>query len=302
MRKALLVFLLMVCVDAQASKSAFFQQLMAAELQLGGGSAPWTPADLGTNLVVWLDASDASTITLNGSNVTQWDDKSGNGWDMSQSTSSAQPLLVTDALNGKPVIQTDGGDRLDNTTSSLFRNVGTATWVAVAKHPVATGPGNAALLMCSRGDANNSTRFMLTANPSPGGAFMGVAGRRLDIDGFQAIASSTARIVDTWFIEIGQADYTNAQANHWTNGAQDLTASTFQTAGNTSDTDPESVNVFGSTNLLAPAGTEIAEGIAIEGPLSTEDRQKLEGYLAWKWGLESNLPVDHPYKLAPPTV
>ena len=31
------------------------------------------------------------------------------------------------------------------------------------------------------------------------------------------------------------------------------------------------------------------------------DRQQLEGYLAWKWGLEANLPVDHPYKNAAPT-
>jgi len=265
------------------------------------GSAAWTPAQL-TGLALWLDAADAGTITLNGTDVSQWDDKSPNGYDLSQATAVNQPSLVTGALNGKPVIRTDGNDRLDNTTSSLFRDVGTATWVVVAKYPVATGTGNAALLMCSRGDADNSTRFMLTANPSPGGEFMGVAGRRLDTDSFQPIASSTARIVDTWFIEVGQADYTNAEANHWTDGAQDLTGAVFQTAGNTEDTDPLSVNVFGSTNILAPANTEIAEGIAIEGPLTTSDRQKLEGYLAWKWGLEANLPAGHPYKSAPPTV
>ena len=28
--------------------------------------------------------------------------------------------------------------------------------------------------------------------------------------------------------------------------------------------------------------------------------KKIEGYLAWKWGLESNLPVDHPYKSGGP--
>ena len=260
----------------------------------------WTPVQLGSSLALWLDASDSSTITLNGSTVSAWADKSSNGYDMSQGTAANQPAYVTNALDGKPVIRTDGNDRLDNITSSLFRNVGVATWVAVAKYPVATGQGNAALLMCTRGDANNSTRFMLTANPSPGGAFMGVAGRRLDTDLFQALASSTPRIVDTWFLEIGQADYANAQVNHWTNGTQDITGAVFQTAGNTEDTDPLSVNVFGSTNILAPNGTEIAEGIAIEGPLSTDDRQKLEGYLAWKWGLEGNLPAAHPYIEGPP--
>jgi hypothetical protein len=32
------------------------------------------------------------------------------------------------------------------------------------------------------------------------------------------------------------------------------------------------------------------------------DRQKIEGYLAHKWGLTDSLPVDHPYKTSPPTV
>jgi hypothetical protein len=34
--------------------------------------------------------------------------------------------------------------------------------------------------------------------------------------------------------------------------------------------------------------------------LSTTDRQKLEGYLAHKWGLTNNLPSGHPYKYEPP--
>jgi hypothetical protein len=33
---------------------------------------------------------------------------------------------------------------------------------------------------------------------------------------------------------------------------------------------------------------------------STDERQKIEGYLAHKWGLESNLPADHPYKTIAP--
>ena len=44
----------------------------------------------------------------------------------------------------------------------------------------------------------------------------------------------------------------------------------------------------------------IAEIVIVASELSTEDRQKTEGYLAWKWGLEGDLPVDHPYKNSPP--
>ena len=34
--------------------------------------------------------------------------------------------------------------------------------------------------------------------------------------------------------------------------------------------------------------------------LTTLQRQQVEGYLAWKWGLQANLPGNHPYKLFPP--
>ncbi len=34
--------------------------------------------------------------------------------------------------------------------------------------------------------------------------------------------------------------------------------------------------------------------------LTEDDRLQIEGYLAWKWWLESKLPSDHPYKTAPP--
>jgi hypothetical protein len=47
---------------------------------------------------------------------------------------------------------------------------------------------------------------------------------------------------------------------------------------------------------------EIAEVIFTNAALSNTNRQLIEGYLAWKWGLQANLPNDHPYKNAAPTV
>jgi len=34
--------------------------------------------------------------------------------------------------------------------------------------------------------------------------------------------------------------------------------------------------------------------------LTPFNRQKVEGYLAWKWGLQSNLPTSHPFRAAAP--
>ena len=62
----------------------------------------WTPAELTT--LAWYDAADASTITLNGSNVSQWDDKSGSGRHLSQVTASRQPSYAASTLNDRPLI------------------------------------------------------------------------------------------------------------------------------------------------------------------------------------------------------
>jgi hypothetical protein len=40
--------------------------------------------------------------------------------------------------------------------------------------------------------------------------------------------------------------------------------------------------------------------IVISSVQSDVNRQKLEGYLAWKWGLQGNLPAGHPYKATAP--
>ena len=69
----------------------------------GGLAATWTPANL-AGLALWLDAADASTITLNGSNVSQWNDKSGNNRHASQAVAANQPTYTAAALNSRNVV------------------------------------------------------------------------------------------------------------------------------------------------------------------------------------------------------
>ena len=45
-----------------------------------------------------------------------------------------------------------------------------------------------------------------------------------------------------------------------------------------------------------PNGTQLSEIVLTHSTMTTDDRQKLEGYLAWKWGLTYALPNSHPYK------
>lgn len=61
-------------------------------------------------LALWLDASDASTITLDGSNnVSQWNDKSNNANHATQSSSTLRPVGAG-AINGRMAIDFDGAD------------------------------------------------------------------------------------------------------------------------------------------------------------------------------------------------
>lgn len=68
----------------------------------------------------------------------------------------------------------------------------------------------------------------------------------------------------------------------------------------TSGSNPVSVNVLGSIfRLGTDAGTcsnfNLGEFLIYNSPLTNVQRQIMEGYLAWKWGFNSQLPTNHPY-------
>ena len=261
-------------------------------------SVPWTPASLGADLALWLDADDASTITLRGGggpgpggsdHVSQWDDKSGNNRHVSQSTAADQPLYSATGFNGKPTVENVNGDSMAFGVTTLGRNVGGITCAIVGEHPaLATFLANSTEIFLSSGGGGFSTRFSLSPNYSAGGATSNryaIGGRRLDSDSFTTVSSSTDSLANRGnpWIRIGQRAYSDGVANHWTNGTQDLTAAAIQTAGNTSDTDSGAGSLFAGS-AAAPDGTKLSEIVLTHSTMTSDDRQKLEGYLAWKWG------------------
>jgi hypothetical protein len=59
---------------------------------------------------------------------------------------------------------------------------------------------------------------------------------------------------------------------------------------------------IGSTgNGVLPLVGDACEILVFNSVVSTDNQQLVEGYLAWKWGLEANLPSGHPYENAAPT-
>lgn len=66
---------------------------------------PFVPTDM-AGCQLWLDAGQG--ITLNGSNVSQWADMSGNNNHAVQNTASAQPQILTNELNGMSSVYFSG--------------------------------------------------------------------------------------------------------------------------------------------------------------------------------------------------
>lgn len=74
-----------------------------------------SPMDM-PGLLAWYDASDTSTLTLSGSKVTAWSDKSGNSYNLSQAT-DANRLTTGGTVNSLNALTGDGGDFMNFTSA-----------------------------------------------------------------------------------------------------------------------------------------------------------------------------------------
>ena len=206
---------------------------------------------------LWLDAADASTITETGGKVSQWDDKSGNNNHLSQSNSSYQPQYNPTQLNGQGGVDFHQNKKLFSSDTPTIKYV-----ITVIEAQSATWTGFHSML----------------------------DGRSGRIGGLR---------------QSGQTGFHNEPLAKWEDGVIN-TDNIFNSIDNphiigytpTSNASPISggltVGSYDSTNSGGNA-TQY-EIIALSSEPSQEDRQKLEGYLAHKWGLTANLPQGHPYK------
>lgn len=71
-------------------------------------AVPWSPHHL-TNLSLWMDASDASTITQSGGLVSKWVEKTS-ALPFTQLTTAYQPTFVPNVYNGLSVIRFGSDD------------------------------------------------------------------------------------------------------------------------------------------------------------------------------------------------
>lgn len=243
-----------------------------------GAAVAWTPAEIATEL--WLDAADNGTITLNGANVSQWADKSGNGRHVAQGTAAYQP-----ALSGTDIVFS--GDYLASATLSLDLNGYGIAAVYTASETGSTYAGFINLRSANFEDPDlrigisnyircyadgtykiNVNAFVTTRNISV--ICFSPAETALYKNGTLVVSSAVSSLSSVVSLKIGHYDAANTSFSGTRNGT--------------------------------------ANEIVIY-PQSLDTQQKVEGYLAHKWDailgqttLVDALPASHPYKAAPPTV
>ena len=267
---------------------------------------PWTP--LALNPLLWLDAADPSTVTTTATGVSQWRDKSGNSRHAEQNTPTLQPAYVASAINGQPAVRfaPEGGGARDILAVSWAVTSSNLTVYVVFRKPGSSGNRahwygrlvsfwNTANGAANPGDFGNTNGWIAAMLAQEGGSVS-----------FGVTLPAVAMWRNSWASPITAQPLTYG-APHIVGSMIGGTAVSLRLNGEqtTGTTSPAAMNANQMLIGGSPAGVDselfgdIGE-IFITTALATIDQQRVEGYLAWKWGLVGNLPAGHPFKGAPP--
>jgi len=241
---------------------------------ISGAAVLWTPAEIAT--AQWFDADDESTITLNGAAVSQWADKSGNTRHAAQATPTAQPALVASGRNGRDIVVFDGtsdtlphGFALTSNICSLFAVASVGAQAGYRGIYTTNGANATNIMMLARGGTSNWGTYYSNAYRQANTNIQGA--------GWQILEMLRGGISGA-YMRNGSAD------------------------GSFSGSEGQNGAIGGNATGSQFCDLSVAEIILLQTNPDETTRQKIEGYLAHKWGLTANLLSGHPYKSAPPTI
>lgn len=237
----------------------------------------FTPASLGATLSMWYDADDAASITLNGSTVSQWNDKSANARHISQGTASQQPTYETNKLNAKPAILFDGSNDILSTSASGGAGVTNASVFAVMRYvaasaedlPIVIGKKDTADLLAGhvrafyRGSGGNTQGFATWAIDQPTSAYATDTGGSYHIFGFRQTGST---------VQIRR----NGAGTNYT-----LSSTPNAVVGNNFSMG----SIVGNVAASYYSNVSVAEVVVLYSYASDDNTSLIEKYLSSKWGI-----------------
>ena len=215
-------------------------------------------------LSLWLDAADASTITLS-TGVSVWADKSGNGRNASQATGGKQPAYSS-TINGKNVVTFQGTDDTMQIGANAAFNATSQTIIIVSRQNA-----NANQALWYKADSNSAVGVITRYRAS------NVFWHYQKNDGTAetlavANTNSNVNVFATVLEPAAQAGYTNGS----------LVVSTTVTTAYDNNSGPW----LGSRRDVGEyLQADIAEVLFWNRALSASERSRVERYLGRKWGV-----------------
>jgi len=240
------------------------------------------------NLSAWYDASNTASLSVFGSSIAAWSDASGSGNTLAQATASREPTLVSSGINGLPSVAFSGVQYLMTNNGAFSTNLFNESTVFVVTNQANSTQDSSVMFSglyntdphwglrlseggATRFDFDNTTTGRLSANDAVTGAVLWSAGGSIG----------------------SHAQYVRKNGN--------LLKSDAGPAASAAGAYPLAV---GATAQGSSAGYfftgQLGEIVIYNRYLSATESAEVEGYLACKWGLQSRLPANHPYRYACP--
>jgi hypothetical protein len=253
------------------------------------GYSPLTPLTLGCQL--WLDAADISTITLSGSNMTQWNDKSGNANNMLPWTTFSNATIASNFQNNLNVLNFSATGVYQGTISN--GPYPSDVYLVMALKDTTTHADVISVYSSNAGSTFNSLTFGENVASRWHNGSDGFARTPLTVA--PSNETSTSFLLMNW--SLSNNNYIIRR-----NGTQ-LSRTTSYTYTRPLDSRFQigyriNPSVFSPATTAGPLRGYIGEIVAFNTQLGDVQRQQIETYLGLKWGLSnviSRLPIENPY-------
>jgi len=242
---------------------------------------------------LWLDAADTSTITLSGSAVTQWNDKSANAWQFVQATSGRRPTSGVTTINGLNVLDFDGGDILTsngdiNNWNFLHNGTKNTQFYVIKRNATNDGTNMIACTNAAGSSSVNGCQILINSSDFPtcsvqhseSGSSVVSLGNTVN----KTLGTDTTLLTYAFQIGIPGIDRANKVKLFINNGSA-LGNSTNDSSPNLGNADA----VLGIGDSAPGAGSglkgKIAEVIMYAYELNATERNSVRDYLIAKWGI-----------------
>ncbi len=262
---------------------------------LGTARSTCGPGGVTTNLALWLKADAGTGSTTDGTEVNSWNDQSSNSRNASEAnlggSSPINPTFESNEINFNPAIQifdpgsTNGGIMTTTGGNNVSGNMSLITVFETGQTGGSTTDFEQAPTFIGGGENTTTTDYGL-----------GISEGRVHFNAADNSSLNARSPSGTTYNDLEPYILTGTREQAATAGSIQLYVNSNNVASGTStNTALSSPTLFGIGNLGSSAGSDatvaaqlngkIAEAIVFAQELSANDRQKVESYLAIKYGI-----------------